>query len=103
MILTLLFLLANAATVARASQRSSHPSKGTKVAVGVALYIPGQLTLNVILVVTARVLAANILDAGIFLPSVIGAVVAGLWLMFGLYWFYGWVFSRLGRVSDVHA
>ena len=56
MILTLLFLLANAATVTRASQRSSHPSKGTKVAVGVALYIPGQLTLNVILVLQRRFL-----------------------------------------------
>ena len=83
MILTLLFLLANAATVARASQRSSHPSKGTKVAVGVALYIPGQLTLNVILVVTARVLASSVPDAGTFLPSVIGASrgrsLAGVW------------------------
>ena len=103
MILTLLFLLANAATVARAAQRSPHQSKGTKFAVCVALYIPGQLTLNVILVVTARVLASSVPDAGTFLPSVISAVVAGVWLVFGLYWFYGWVFSRLGRVSDVHA
>ena len=100
MILTLLILLA---TVARAAQHSPHQSKGTKTAVGVALYIPGQVTLNVLLVSTALIALSMVPDAGTLLFSVNGAIVVGMWLIFGLFWFYGWVFSLLGRASDVPA
>ena len=100
MILILLFLLANAATVARASQRSPHPSKGMKIAVGAALYVPGQLTLNAILALTTNIAQGVIPGGGTLLPSVIGAVVAGVWLVFALYWIYCWIYSRLGRVAN---
>ncbi len=94
--LFVLFLLANVAVLLRTSHQATRWSRGPKLALGIALFIPGQLTVNAALVVIPNILLGISPDMGSFLPTAIGAVVAGLWLAFGLHWLYGWAYRRLG-------
>ena len=94
-VLSVIFMMANVVVLLRTYHRSSHPSSNLKFAVGLGLFILGQLTVNTVLVIIASLTLAVVPDAGVVLPTVIGTALAAAWLVTGLYWGYGWTFSRL--------
>lgn len=101
--LFLVFLLANVVVLLRTSHQATRWDRGPKLALGVGPFVLGQLTINVALVVIPNILLGTFPAIGSFLRTAIGAVVAGLWLCFGLHWLYGFAYRRLGgEVNAAH-
>ena len=101
LILFVLFLLANLSVTVHASQQAANWGRGRKLALGLVLFLLGQLSINILLVVLPNIITSFFPAMG-FYSVIIGGVVAGLWLGFGVHRIYSWLFRRMGGAPDVH-
>ena len=100
LIFFVLFCLANFAALLRAQNHAGRWGWGPKVALGLPLFVVGQLTVNAMLVAIPRILYDALPTLGPNWPTAIGAATASLWLGGGLYWIYRRTYRRLGGVAD---
>ena len=101
-LLSVIFLLANVVVLLHTYHQATRWGWGPKLALGGALLIIGQVTINILLVVLPNMLMGALPALGTNWPTAICVVVAGLWLGCGLSWICSQSYRRLGGAADAH-